>query len=88
MTAGGHDAGGELERLLDADAVDDERRPAPAGGAARLARGQAVGRERDVRAVARGELERLLAPVDGDDATRRERPEDLDGDVTRARPRR
>ena len=68
MTAGRHDAGGERERLLDADAVDDQRRPAPPAARRSLARGQAVGRERRVALRPRAaSSSACVAPVDGDD---------------------
>jgi hypothetical protein len=65
---------GQLERRIDADAVDHQRRPATAGGAPNVARVEPVGLHHDVGAGLEGHVEGLLTAVDRDDAATAQRP--------------
>ena len=71
MTAGSHDAGGE-RRASASTPTQSMTSAAPRPPAARRASRAVSPSAASVasRSAARGELERLLAPVDGDDATR------------------
>ena len=96
LPAGRDGARGERQRLVAADAVDDHGRAAAAGGA----RAAAPAARPDAGSTASAPLRAAtssasLAAVDGDDARRAERLQELDGDVAeaadadhdRARPR-
>ena len=79
------DAGGrQLQRGVDADAVDHERGAAAARGAADVLRRQPVRLQGDVGAGGDGHLESLLAAVDRDDAAAAQRAQQLDRDVAEA----
>ena len=81
MPARGHAAGGQRERVVAADAVDDQGGAAAAGGAPQLAYVQPRRRERDVGPAVRGQVERLVAAVHGDDARGAQGLQELDGHV-------